>query len=810
MPKRGRIFLGGAALLAAAAWCTQFRAASLLAQNAPPVASTASSASSATVRVELNRYCVGCHNERLKTAGLAIDALDTSRIGEHAEVWEKIVRRLRAESMPPVSARRPDKAMYATLTGWLESELDRAAAANPNPGRPSLHRLNRAEYVNAVRDLLGIEIDARAYLPADDSGYGFDNIADVLSVSPGLLDRYMLAAGRIGRAAIGDPTIRPTVVTYRTPPLALQDDRTDENQPFGTRGGIAVRHLFPTDGEYLIKVRLQRTYTDVIRGLAEPNRLDLRLDQNRLKEFIVGGAMNGTRDPAAMQEYLRDGDKDLELRVTVKAGPRLVGAAFVKEPVLAEGVFRERPPLASFEYAARSDIDPAIDSIDIHGPYGATTPDASPSRRKIFVCYPKQQAAELACARQIASTLARRAYRRPVTTVDVEPLLSLFERGRQEGGFDTGIEWMIERILVDPDFLFRKVHAPAAVRAGSAYRLSDIDLASRLSFFLWSTIPDDALLDAAVAGRLRQPAELERQVRRMLADERAAALVANFAGQWLWQRNLRTHAPDPDIFTDFDDNLRQAFQTETRLFLESQLRDDRPVVDLLTADYTFINERLARHYGIANVYGSHFRRITFADDRRAGLLGQGSVLTVTSYPHRTSPVVRGKWLLENLLGAPPPPPPADVPALRENDEKGVKPTSVRERLEAHRNNPICSSCHSRMDPLGFALENFDATGKWRTSEAGTPIDASGTLPDGTRFNGPAEFRAALVARRGEFIGTLTEKLLTYAVGRGLEYYDMPGVRAIIRQAAADDYRWSALLLRIVNSTPFQMSVAPSE
>jgi hypothetical protein len=424
------------------------------------------------------------------------------------------------------------------------------------------------------------------------------------------------------------------------------------------------------------------------------------------------------------------------------------------------------------------------------------------------VCNPPQPAAALGCARQIASTLARRAYRRPVTAADVDPLLALFERGSRDRGFDTGVEWMIERILVDPDFLFRKVRAPAGVRAGAPYRLSDVDLASRLSFFLWSTIPDDTLLDAAIAGRLRQPVELERQVRRMLADDRAAALVANFAGQWLWQRNLRTHAPDPNIFTDFDDNLRQAFQTETRLFLESQLRENRPVVDLLTANYTFVNERLARHYAIKNVYGSHFRRITFDDDRRAGLLGQGSVLTVTSYPHRTSPVVRGKWLLENLLGAPPPPPPAVVPALRENDEKGVEPASVRERLEEHRNNPICASCHARMDPLGFALENFDATGKWRTlSEAGTPIDASGTLPDGTTFDGPAQFRAALVARRAEFIATLTEKLLTYAIGRGLEYYDMAAVRSIMRQAAADDHRWSALVLGIVSSTPFQMSVA---
>ena len=807
-----RTIIGGTAFLVAVAWCTQFRAAALDQQpQADPSRPSTQAAARATVTPSeaLTRYCAGCHNGRLKTAGLAIEALDTTRVGEYAEVWEKVLRRVRSESMPPVTARRPDKATYAALTAWLEGELDRTAAGAPNPGRPSLHRLNRAEYANAVRDLLGVEIDQRELLPADDSGYGFDNIADVLSVSPGLLDRYMLAAGKIGRLAVGDPTMKPTVVTYRTPPLAAQDDRMSEDLPFGTRGGLAVRHQFPTGGEYVVRLRLQRTYVDIIRGLAQPHRLDVRLDQALVKSFVVGGAMSGDRDAANPQEYLRNGDKDLELRVAVKGGPALLAAAFVKEPVLAEGVFQPRPPLASFEYAGKSDTDPAIDAIEIHGPYGAKTPETSPSRQKVFVCYPAQSSEEAACAERIAGTLARRAYRRPVSAGEIKTLLGLYERGRRDGGFDSGVEWMIERILVDPDFLFRAQRAPDGARAGAVYQLTDVDLASRLSFFLWSSIPDDELLDLAIAGRLREPGVLERQVSRMLADDRASALVTNFAGQWLWQRNMRMHAPDPNIFTDFDDNLRDAFQTETRLFLEAQLRDDQPVLELLTANYSFVNERLARHYGIAGVYGSHFRRVSFEDDRRAGLLGQGSVLTVTSYPHRTSPVVRGKWLLENLLGAPPPPPPADVPALPENDEKGVKPASVRERLEQHRNNAICASCHARMDPLGFALENFDATGKWRTmSEADTPIDASGVLPDGTKFNGPAEFRAALLMHRGEFIGTLTEKLLTYALGRGLEYYDMPAVRAIVRQAAGDDYRWSAIVRGIVGSTPFQMSVVP--
>ena len=757
----------------------------------------------------LNRYCVSCHNGRLKTAGLALDSLDTERVGEHAEIWEKVVRRVRSESMPPLAApRRPDKGTYTALAGWLEHALDSAAAENPNPGRPSLHRLNRAEYANAVRDLLGVQIDPRLYLPADDSGYGFDNIADVLSVSPGLMERYMLAAAKIGRLAVGDPTIRPTVVTYKTSPLASQDDRMSEDLPFGSRGGLAVRHHFPVDGEYLIKIRLQRTSTDVIRGMTEPHRFEIRLDRASVKAFTIGGQQMEERDPARLQTYVRTADATLEIRVPVKAGPRLVGAAFLKEPMLDEGIFRPPPPLASYEHTAQSATNPAVDSLEIHGPYHAKAPEESSSRGRRFACRPTQPAEELPCAREIATTLARRAYRRPVTAGDVATLVGLYEQGRREGGFDVGVEWMIERMLVAPDFLFRSLRAPADARPGVPFRLGDIDLASRLSFFLWSSIPDEELLEAAERGRLREPGVLEQQVRRMLRDERATALVANFAGQWLWQRNLRTHAPDPNLFTDFDDNLREAFRAETTLFLESQLREDRPVVELLTADYTFLNERLARHYGIEGIYGSHFRRTSLPDNRRAGLLGQGGVLTVTSYPHRTSPVVRGKWLLENLLGAPPPPPPADVPALPENDEGGGKPTTVRARLEVHRRNPICSSCHARMDPLGFALENFDATGRWRSSEAGAPIDASGVLPDGTKFDGPAEFRAALMTHRGEFIATFTEKLLTYALGRGVEYYDMPAVRWILRQAGPDEPRWSEVVLGIVKSTPFQMSVVP--
>ncbi len=786
--------------LAAAPSATARPAASLR-QSAP------ASSQASPQRALLDGYCVTCHNQRLKTAGLTLDQMNVDQVGSAPEVWEKVVRKMRSQAMPPSGARRPAKAEYATFTAWLEGALDKAAATNPNPGRPSAHRLNRAEYANAVRDLLGVEVDPRSLLPADDSGYGFDNVADVLSVSPGLIERYMLAASKVGRLAVGDPTLRPNATAYRVPPMFAQDDRMSEDLPFGSRGGIAVRHHFPVDGEYVLRIRLQRTYTDIIRGMAEPRRLEIRLDRGLLKQLTVGGAAKGTTF-TEQQDYFRNADQGLEVRFAANAGIVLVGAAFVKEAKVAEGVFLQRPPLASFEYSGKADTEPAVDSIEILGPYNGKTPTDSPSRRKVFVCYPTLPRDEEPCARKVIGTLARRAYRRPVTPADIQTLLRFYEKGRSQAGFDAGIEWAIERVLVAPDFLFRIEHDPAGAKPGAAYPISDLELASRLSFFLWSSLPDDELIDLAARRKLKDPAVLERQVGRMLRDDRSKALVENFAGQWLYLRNVRGHAPDPNLFVDFDDNLREAFQRETELFFDSQLREDRSVVDLLRANYTFVNERLARHYGIPNVYGSHFRRVTFADDRRAGLLGQGSILTVTSYAHRTSPVVRGKWLLENLLGAPPPPPPANVPALKENGEGG-KPTSVRERLEAHRKNPVCASCHARMDPLGFALENFDAIGRWRTvDEAGNPIDSSGVLPDGTAFVGPSEFRKALLARSDEFVAAVTEKLLTYAIGRGLEYYDMPAVRSIMRQAAPGAYRWSALVQGIVNSTPFQMRVVP--
>ncbi|HIM52061.1 MAG TPA: DUF1592 domain-containing protein [Acidobacteria bacterium] len=745
---------------------------------------TTGAAPTLSPREVLDRYCVTCHNERLRTGGLALDTVDTERVGNDAAVWEKVVRKLRTGMMPPSPRRRPDAATYASTVSYFETALDRVAAANPNPGRPAVHRLNRAEYTNAIRDLLALEVDGRALLPADGASYGFDNIGDALSVSPGLLERYLLAAAKISRRAVGDPTLRPTTAIYKTSPLLAQDDRVSEDLPFGSRGGLAVRHHFPLDAEYIIKIAL--------RGRARgAHQLEVRLDRERVQLFEL------SERPS------------LELRVPVKAGTRLVGVSFIEalEQSLPVDGRPPPPPISSFAFTLYPNA-PAVGSLEIVGPYDGQVPEDTPSRRAIFVCHPATTQDEASCAREIVASLARRAYRRPVTDADTLPLLASYEHGRREGGgFEDGIRWAVEALLVSPKFLFRIESDPVNAAPGTPYRISDLELASRLSFFLWSSIPDDELIDLAARGELSEPAVLDAQVRRMLEDPRSHALVENFTGQWLYLRNMRIVAPDATQFPDFDDNLREAFRRETELFVESQLREDRSVRDLLGADYTFLNERLARHYSIPNVYGSHFRRVTYADDQRAGLLGHGSILTVTSPPHRTSPTVRGKWLLENLLGAPPPPPPADVPGLPEH-EGGEKPATMRERLALHRANPVCASCHAKIDPLGFALENFDAVGRWRASDGAEdiPVDASGALPDGAEFDGPASFRDALLREPWgtEFVTTITEKLLTYALGRGLEYYDAPVARQIVREAAAVNYRWSSLILGIVESTPFQM------
>ncbi len=752
---------------------------------APPPAVAAADA--ATTRAALDRYCVACHNARSLTAGLALDGVDPARVADDAAVWEKVLRKLRTRMMPPSPRPRPDAATYAALVTYLETALDRAAEADPDPGRPAVQRLNRAEYANAVRDLLALDVDAQTLLPADDSGYGFDNIGDVLSVSPGLLERYLLAAAKISRQAVGDPTLRPTTAVYRTSPLLAQDGRASEDLPFGSRGGLAVRHHFPLDAEYVIRVAL--------RGRARAGHaLEVRLDRERVQRFDLG-----ERAP-------------LDVRVTVAAGTRLLGVSFVEalERSLPRDGRPPPPPITSFAFTLYPN-DPSVERVEVVGPYAGRTPADTASRRAIFTCHPDTPEDETACAGRIVSSLARRAYRRPVTDADTAPLLAAWEAGRREGGFEDGVRWAIEALLVSPKFLFRVEQAPAEAAPGAPYRIRDLDLASRLSFFLWSSIPDDELVDLAARGRLREPGVLERQVRRMLDDARAGALVENFAGQWLYLRNLRSIAPDATRFPEFDDNLRDALRQETELFVGSQIREDRGVLDLLGADYTFVNERLARHYGMPDVYGSHFRRVSYRDDRRAGLLGHGSLLTVTSYPHRTSPVLRGKWLLENLLGAPPPPPPPDIPEL---DEPGGRaaPATMRERMAQHRASPACATCHAKIDPLGFALENFDAVGRWRAREdgAGAPIDASGALPDGAPFDGPAAFRDALLREpwATELATTVTEKLLTYALGRGLEHYDAPAVRRILRDAEPGGYRWSSLLLGIVESVPFQMQRAP--
>ena len=773
------------------------------------VALPSAAAGTADRRVLLNTYCTACHNERLETAGLVLEssAIDAADVAGNAEVWEKVLRKVRSGQMPPPGRRRPENAAIARFTGELAAALDASAGAAPDPGRPAVHRLNRTEYVNAVRDLLHLDVDGRALLPADDSGYGFDNNADVLAMSPALLDRYVAAATKIGRLAIGDPRISPSIATYRVPRRVRQHERMSEELPFGSRGGLAVRHTFPLDGEYVIRVRLSRNGDYGIGGLDRGDEIEFRLDRARVKTFTVGGVeeLKGlTYDsqepiPADRPDLLKrkiydnSADEGLEIRLAVDAGTREVGVAFVRYAGVPEA-------------GGRMSGGPALGFVEILGPYDATAPEDTPSRRRIFACRPASPDRELPCATEILSTLARRAFRRPVTGADVDVLLGFFESGRLDGSFDEGIQYALERLLVDPEFLFRVERDPEGLAAGTVYALDDIELASRLSFFLWSSIPDDELLAVAERGELSRPAVLESQVRRMLADPRALGMVQNFASQWLLVRNVRFAEPDRALFPEFDGNLRDALARETELLFHDQFRRDLSILDLLRADYSFVNRRLAEHYGIPDVYGGHFRRVPLQDERRHGLLGHGSILTVTSYPNRTSPVLRGKWVLENLLGAPPPPPPADVPSLDES--AGATPTTVRERLEQHRANPVCASCHARMDPLGFALENFDPIGRWRDADGALPIDASADLPDGSTVDGPVAFRNALLERHEEFAGNFTEKLMTYALGRGVAYHDAPAVRAIVRDAGAANYRWSDVILGIVKSVPFRMRRVP--
>jgi len=766
-------------------------------------------------RAVLDKYCVTCHNDRLKTAGLLLDHLDIDKVSDSAETWEKVVRKLRAREMPPKGMPQPDIETRNGLVEWLENTIDQAAQTAPDTGRVPVHRLNRAEYTNAIRDLLAVNIDGKSLLGPDDvDQQGFDNIAGVLTVSPVHMERYMAAARTISRLAVGDPTIVPVFDTYQILRAWDQDDRMSDDLPFGSRGGLAIRHNFPLNGEYVIKIKLQRQLYEYLIGMGFPHQLEVRLDGKRVGLLKVGGEAKGQPAPTTFngniisdpewETYMHDADKNLEVRFSAEAGSRVLGVSFLDGHLEPEGVLL--PLQADYDAMLNEHYDgnPKIESIAVGGPYKANGPGETASRRRIFVCYPTRSSDEETCARKILSSLARRAYRRPAGDSDVQTLVEFYRAGRRDGGFDAGIEQAIQRLLADPDFLFRIERDPAGPVEKRAYRLTDLELASRLSFFLWSSIPDDELIDVAARGKLKDPAVLEQQVRRMLKDSRSNALVQNFAGQWLRLRELSGVGPDPHLFPEFNENLRDAFRTETEMFVDSQIREDRSVLDLLTADYTFLNEQLARHYDIPDVYGSHFRRVALRNTGRSGLLTQGSILTVTSYPNRTSPVLRGKWLLDNILGSPPPPPPPNVPALKESGANGQPPTTVRARMEEHRRNPVCASCHVRMDPLGFALENFDAIGRWRTESDGAEIDPSGVLPDGTAFQGVPGLRALLVSHREEFVGTVSEKLLTYAIGRAAEYYDMPAIRKIEHESAAADYRWSSIILAIVKSTPFQM------
>ncbi len=744
------------------------------------VAATPAAQDTAAPAAVVTQYCTGCHNARAQTAGLVLDPAELADAGQNAEIWEKVIRKLRAGSMPPVNVPRPEPEDYETLASFLEAELDRASTANVNPGRlPLLHRLTRTEYRNAIRDLLALdnlprEMDYDLLLPADNASSGFDNIADLLFVSPTTMERYLEAARKISRLAVGDPTAPEMVNIHRIHPESVQNARV-EALPFGTRGGLAVEGYFPVDADYVIDVELA--------GRArEPHRLEITIDGERVELVTIGG-----EDPAPT-----------EFRIPIEAGPKLVGITFVqRNAALEEATLRPR--------TRSRGTQPAIANATIRGPYDVIGSGNTPSRRQIFLCQPQNPAEEAECAERILSNLVRRAYRRPATDRDLEDLRPFFDIGRQEADFDRGIQRALERLLVSPQFLFRIEREPTGIAAGTAYRVSDLELASRLSFFLWSSIPDDELLNAALDGGLADAEILEQQVLRMLADPRSESMVTNFASQWLFLGDVELKEPDPLVFRHFDETLRQAFERETELFVDSILRENRSVLELIDADYTFLNERLADHYGIPNVSGSDFRRVLLpGESRRGGLLGQGSILMLTSYSTRTSPVLRGKFVLDNLLASPPPPPPPDVPALTINSRESGEALSMRDAMIQHRANPVCASCHATMDPIGFALENFDAIGRWRDTDAGDTIDTAGVFPGGASFEGIDGLKQVLLRQPEQFANAVTEKLLMFAVGRNVQYYDAPAVRATVREAREDNYRFTSLVLGVVKSAPFQM------
>jgi cytochrome c551/c552 len=790
-----------ALLVCVAFWILAAASSSLRADRAqtPPPSASAPAATPSAEQALVQKYCVTCHNSRAKTGGLSLEGMNPADAASHAEVWEKAAMKLRGGMMPPQGMPRPDEAVLRSFAASLEKTIDERALRSPDPGHKPVHRLNRTEYGNAVRDLLDLQVDVTALLPADDESHGFDNIAGVLRVSPSLLEQYLASARAISSLAVG--TDKELVRnTYRLPPDDSQEDHV-EGLPLGTRGGLAFKHNFPQDGDYEFSIKLLRNIVGYMVGLEFGHLVEVTVDGERVFATQVGGEEDNLASDRNMSETADKIDERLKARVPVKAGPRMVGVAFVRRN-RAESDEPLQPHERNHDLQDMNGI-PLIDFVSVTGPTNPTGPGDTPSRRRIFTCRPSKTADETSCARTILTNLARRAYRRPVTSADMSPILERYTDGRTKGTFDQGIEQGLRLILASPKFLFRTEDAPAGA---AAQRVTDLELATRLSFFLWSSIPDDELLDAAARGRLSRPEELEQQVKRMLADTRSRALVDNFASQWLLLRNLKNHVPNPGDFPNFDNELRTAFRTETELFFESIVREDRSVLDLLNADYTFANERLARHYGIPDVYGSHFRRVRVQQEERRGLLGQGSVLTVTSYPNRTSPVLRGKWILENVLGTPPPSPPADVPDLTEN-QPGEEAQSLRARMEAHRRNPTCATCHRVMDPLGFALENFDGVGEWRVKEPGGRIDPVGQLADGAAVDGPIGLRKAVLQHPEMFVRTVTQKLMTYGLGRGVEYEDMPLVRRIARDAAQREYKWSAIVLGLVRSAPFQMKKA---
>ena len=773
------------------------------------------------MQATLQQFCIACHNDSLQSGDLSFQKIDLTQVSGHGAIPERLLAQLRSGRMPPVGMPRPDHNTYTSLITWLETEIDKLAVANPNPGRTdTFHRLNRSEYANAVRDLLSLEVNVEELLPADDiDAYGFDNMTEVLNVSPALMESYLSAARKTARISIGESPLAPIAETYEVPILLNQADRMSEDLPFGSRGGLAVRHYFPADGNYDLAITLHRNYVNYVRGLGSSHELEVRLDGKLVQTFSFGGEEPDVlQAPASYagnqfgdsewEEYMLFADSNLLLQFPATAGPHVVGVSFVRKFTEPEGVLQ--PPQSVFAAAVNEmrDGDAAVERMEITGPYRSTPARNTPSRRAIFTCQPANDTgrAQEACAYGILASLAQRAYRRPVGDAEVNMLMNFYRAGLSDGSFDDGIQLALERLLISPDFLFRVERDPANIEPDTNYQLTSIELASRLSFFLWSSIPDIELLDSAKNGTLQNPQVLEQQTRRMLADPRSKALVQNFAGQWLYLRNLRSLVPDAVEFPEFDENLRDAFRQESELFFESLIRENRSVTDLLGNGYTFMNERLAKHYGIENVYGSHFRRIYLEGEiaeQRGGILGQGSLLTATSYANRTSPVLRGKWVLTNILGTPPPPPPPDVSDLPERGADGQQ-ANIRDRLLQHRADPACSGCHAPMDPLGLALENYDAIGRWRvTGEAGVPIDASGQMPNGAQFYGLQGLRELLLERRDEFVGTVTEKLLAYAMGRPPEYFDKPTIRSIVRDTALENHSWSSIIVGIVLSTPFR-------